>query len=310
MINIPKLTKDEIFQKLEYLRQLKEFDQEIYPEIDKIIQGIGNGKREGYFSDEDIKEISHYYGREFLANTLQGMALLKKFGYAGDFLMIDRIYTGDPPENSFYKSWDNYFQNQAAPSAVRNRKEYFKTIVTDRFSDCKELNILNVASGPARDLAELFAQKPKDFKLKVTCVEMDKFAIEYAKKVTHNFNEDIEYVNKNIFKFETEQKYDIVWSAGLFDYFDDKGFLFVLNKFKNWVKPKGEIVIGNFNSDHNPTRDYMEIFGEWFLNHRTESELINLGNQVGFNKDQISVNREEQNVNLFLHIKKNTDQNR
>jgi hypothetical protein len=32
------------------------------------------------------------------------MALLKKYGYAGDFLMIDKIYTGNTPKNPFFQS--------------------------------------------------------------------------------------------------------------------------------------------------------------------------------------------------------------
>ena len=78
-------------------------------------------------------------------------------------------------------------------------------------------------------LKELFERIEKT-KLQVTCVEMDNRAIEHAKSLNINHLEQIEFVNQNIFKFRTEEKYDIVWSAGLFDYFDDKGFKMVLRK--------------------------------------------------------------------------------
>ncbi len=46
----------------------------------------------------------------------------------------------------------------------------------------------------------------------------------------------------------------------------------------------------------------MELFGEWFLYHRTEEHLINLAEQAGFDKEKISIGRENEGVNLFLHL--------
>ena len=111
------------------------------------------------------------------------------------------------------------------------------------------------------------------------------------------------FVNKNILRHREEKKYDIIWSAGLFDYFNDKAFVMILKRFKDWIRNKGEIIIGNFNDNHNPSRDYMEIFGEWFLNHRTEEQLIQLAIESGFNENQVSIDREKENVNLFLHLR-------
>ena len=112
------------------------------------------------------------------------------------------------------------------------------------------------------------------------------------------------FIKKNIFRFNTEDKFDIIWSAGLFDYFDDKAFIMLLKKFRNWLKDDGEIIIGNFNENHNPSRAYMELFGEWHLNHRTDEQLYHLAKQAGYENQKISVGREPENVNLFLHLKK------
>ncbi len=101
----------------------------------------------------------------------------------------------------------------------------------------------------------------------------------------------------------TKQTFDLIWSAGLFDYFDDKLFAALLRRFRNYLKSGGEIVVGNFNQDHNPSRAYMEILGNWFLHHRTEQQLIDLAQKADFEHWQLSVNREPENVNLFLHIK-------
>lgn len=297
------LTQKDIITSLQKLQSKEVFHEEYYPQIDELIASISVLKKEGLISKKEIREISYYYGKAFLENTLQGAALLKKFGYAGDFLMIDNIYSNHFSDHPFYKSWDKYFQNQAAPKAVRNRKEYFKQLIKNKFHKRKTINLLNIASGPARDLAELYPILSHSQTLKTVCIETDESAIKYAKNLTHDFQEYIEYINANIFQFETKHKFDVIWSAGLFDYFSDRNFLTILKKCKDWCSSNGEIIIGNFNAAHNPTRDYMEIFGEWFLNHRTRKELIELGKVAGFEESEIFIYNEPENVNLFMHLK-------
>ncbi len=94
----------------------------------------------------------------------------------------------------------------------------------------------------------------------------------------------------------------MVWSAGLFDYFDDKIFTRLLKKIISWTKPGGEVIIGNF-SNRNPSRNYMELIGDWFLVHRTEEKLIEIARAAGAKTDNISVGKELEGVNLFLHVR-------
>jgi 2-polyprenyl-3-methyl-5-hydroxy-6-metoxy-1,4-benzoquinol methylase len=301
-ITLPVTGKD-IIPLLAMIKQKGSFSNEFYPVIDQLVATVGHLKSEDSINDGEMDEIRHFFGQDFLENTLQGMALLKKYGYAGDFMMIDKIYTGKSSSNQFFDSWDRYFQNHAAPKAVRNRKQYFKQLVLQKLEASQPLKLLNIASGPARDLLELYSEKQVGSKLETVCIEMDSHAIAYAEELTQAYAANIHFVNKNIFKFDTEEKFDLIWSAGLFDYFDDKAFVYVLSKFKNWVSPNGEIVIGNFNQSHNPSREYMELFGNWYLHHRSERELRALAIEAGFTESQLAIGQEAENVNLFLHIK-------
>ena len=85
------LTKQDIIPILHTIKQKGSFDHEYYPVIDKLVASLGHLKREGEIDETDITEIRHFFGQDFLENTLHGMALLKKYGYAGDFMMIDKI---------------------------------------------------------------------------------------------------------------------------------------------------------------------------------------------------------------------------
>jgi SAM-dependent methyltransferase len=92
-------------------------------------------------------------------------------------------------------------------------------------------------------------------------------AIQYAKNLLGIFRH-VQFTRANIFKFDTTDKFDLIWSAGLFDYFNDDDFVKVLSKIYSWCAPKGEVVIGNFSVE-NPTRSYMEKAYDWYLFHRT-----------------------------------------
>lgn len=77
------------------------------------------------------------------------------------------------------------------------------------------------------------------------------------------------------FKFRTNEHYLLIWAAGIFDYFDNDTFVRLLKRYLCFLDEKGELVIGNF-SPNNPTRNYMEIVGDWYLNHRSADKLISL----------------------------------
>lgn len=234
------------------------------------------------------------------ADSVIGHILQKPFGYAGDFRIIDRLYTFEASPN--FPKWGKYSLQTHGAKAVRNRKEYFKVILKQLARINPNAKILNVASGPARDIFEYLEENPK-CKFEFTCLDMDQRAIDYAKNLNKNHLGKIKFVEKNILRFQTDDKFDLIWSAGLFDYFKDKIFISLLERFKDYLKPNGEIVIGNFNEDHNPSRNYMEVLGDWFLYHRSKSKLLQLGVQAGFSLQNLQIGREIENVNLFMHMR-------
>jgi len=281
------------------LKQIPQFKDLI--EVENFVEKIIKQFKEGQITRADMSEILNGFGKDYFNKSVQGYAYKKPYGYAGDFKVIDMMYTYHKTEDSEYLIWDEYFHQHAAPQAVRNRKTYFKNLLAKKSESAEDLELLNIASGPARDILEFYNEN-KNSTVKTTCVEMDPNAVVYAKALNKAHLNKIEFETANIFKFRTEKKFDVIWSAGLFDYFEDKAFVLVLKKMKNWIRESGEIIIGNFNQNHNPSRDYMEIFGDWYLHHRTKEQLVQLALQSGFDPEFVRVGQEEEKVNLFLHI--------
>jgi len=235
------------------------------------------------------------------SESIIGHILHKPYGYAGDFRIIDRLYTFDASPN--FPKWGKYSLQTHGARAVRNRKDYFKVILDQLAEINPHAHILNVASGPARDIYEYLKDNPKS-KFQFTCLDMDDRAITYAKNLNAAHLDKISFIEKNIIRFRTEEKFDLIWSAGLFDYFKDKIFVALLNRFSAYLKQNGEIVIGNFNEDYNPSRNYMEVLGDWFLYHRSSCKLQQLGVEAGFTLNNLQIGREIENVNLFMHLRK------
>jgi len=292
-----KLVLSRYSEKLSSIRSPKDFYK-----IDEIINQLSHLVSIGELTQEDLSGFLKIEMSQIIYGTLQGQALLKPFGYAGDFSIIDKIYTRYTSADSAKIIWDQYFHTTSAVNAVRNRKSYFKQLVKEQIKGKSQISILNLASGPCRDVKELMDEVGPEVSIEMTCVDMDERAIDYGTQVLGEYASQVKFVNKNILRYTPESKYNLVWSAGLFDYFDDRVFTHLLGRAIGWVKPRGSLVIGNFNEDHNPSRAYMELFGEWYLNHRTEDQLIDLAKQAGAKRENISVGKEEENVNLFLSI--------
>lgn len=235
-------------------------------------------------------------------NCMQGLGFLKPHGYAGDFEMIDRIYTYWVSSDPQLRRWDEYFHSHSAPCAVRNRKAYFHQML----NHCSvrrnghEVWVLNLGSGPARDVYEYMC---KSERLNFHCVDMDHKAIRYAQEVCKEYLHRVEFSEQNILRMKCIRKYDLIWSSGLFDYFSDRLFKVALKRLLALVRQGGEIVIGNF-SETNPSRVYMEAVGDWKLEYRSANNLMDMAQAVGIPKSNIYVDSEPEGVNLFLHIAK------
>lgn len=237
--------------------------------------------------------------------TIQGHAYLKPYGYAGDFHLIDKIYTNWTSQDEDLKRWDEFFHTQAGAKAVRNRKEYFIRLVHQmeqlrKMQMQESTKILNIGSGPGRDVKEYFDLYPNSNAM-IECADLDQNAIDYAQELCSEHLDRVHFINKNIFRFKPKSQFDLIWSAGLFDYFSDRQFIMLIRQLRNYVKKGGEIVIGNFSTEH-PSRVYMEKIGHWYLEHRSKEKLKELAILAGANEESVSVSQEKEGVNLFLHI--------
>ncbi|MEN3941113.1 class I SAM-dependent methyltransferase [Prosthecobacter sp. SYSU 5D2] len=276
-----------------------------YSVLNRAVRHLGDAVRGGSLYQNEVSAYILDLTQNHLQGTMQAQALERKYGYSGDFEIIDHIYTRHTNPDPKLRLWDLFFHSQAAPVAVRNRKGYFQDLMQSHLDNQQgkgPLAVLNVASGPARDVRE-FLQNNPEAQVSMDCVDMDAHAIQYARKLCSPWASKLTFHHRNVLRFVPTRGYHLTWSAGLFDYLSDRVFVHVLKAMMAVTQPGGEVVIGNF-SDFNPSRDYMELLGHWQLIHRSRETLTTLAARAGASPDQVQIFWEPEGVNYFLHIRR------
>ncbi len=270
-------------------------DKEDYQPIFDIVDSLNS---------EDIDKTRDLMKPILNPNTIIGFSYTKPFGYNGDFFIIEKIYQRYINQNSKYRKWDEYFHEFPAAIAVVNRKTLAKEIFQKLNDEACGLsrNVLILGSGPVSETFEFF-ENNNDSPLLFDMIDLDKRAIAYAKTKSKKYLSSMTFYNKNVIRFVPDKKYDLIWSAGLFDYFKAKHFVYLLKKYYEFLNEGGEMIIGNFNIE-NPSKKIMEILGDWFLHHRSVEELKSYARQAGISEDNIDVFQEPLGINLFLRVRK------
>jgi hypothetical protein len=237
----------------------------------------------------------------------------KPRGYAGDFEMMNQIYRNDSFANSLFGAcMENAVQRFAEPTAVRNRSLFLQNkIIALVEKENKQYNILSVASGPAEEV-RLAIEKLDQEKLNMITFNMldqDEEALKYAQKnIREKANElgkkiNINLINKGIKEILTyglNQHFDLIYSAGLFDYFTDPVASKACKSLSSHLNSKGTLIIGNFNAISTNWFGMLALF-DWSLILRTEADLKRLFFLNGY---ETHVEAEEKQINLFCTMKK------
>lgn len=254
-------------------------------------------------SDEKLKlEFYNVLKPILTLDTLLGFTFLKPHGYAGDFQLVNLIHTNHITDIEHLRAWDVMYQQLAASVALRNRKAYLNKFLDEEYEAKGYLRVLNLGSGPCRDIREFMDERP-NIKIDIDCVDSDISAIAYAKDLCGRYSDNVHFQHKNALRYRTDIEYDVVWSAGMFDYFNDKIFKALTKRFYNFLKPGGVLALGNINTT-NPHRIAMEVFGQWYLHHRSENDLKMLISESDIPSNCVSFNTEPTTVNIFAHVRK------
>ncbi len=253
-----------------------------------------------------------------LASPFMRRAFEKPLGYAGDYEMMNMLYRDHAEgESIFSRVLNLYVTQEPAAIANINRLELLgtKIRVAVQRRGGKRARIASIGCGPAREISRLLEQSPQlGPYLDVALVDQEPRAIEFGERtlapLAAKVGARVVFLGESVRRLLTAKtlsaalgERDLVYSAGLFDYLNQRSFVALLGSLYESVVPGGELTIGNVAKD-NPTRWWMEYALDWYLHHRTPEELLELGRTLDPVPANIEVESEPLGVNLFLTARK------
>jgi hypothetical protein len=260
-------------------------------------------------------ELWNIAGQSLALGSLQVHARTKPAGYPGDYRMLYRLCTRDCQGTGLARAFDEYFQNHAAPQAVRNRAEVIASAFLEvaRDGSREKVQVISYGSGPAYELycgLQVLGEAHRR-RVRILLLDIDPHALDFAAAQLQPAlpAEHITCRRVNLRRFPRHARPgelavgDFIFCAGFLDYLNDDEACALLSLLWNRLAERGRLLVFNF-SEPNPSRAYMEWFGNWYLNHRTEAQLGQLAEVAGVPARRREVGREPAGINLFLRAGK------
>jgi CRP-like cAMP-binding protein len=263
------------------------------------------------------KAIGAYVFREtfsfFMLSRFLDRAYTKPRGYAGDFFTIEMIYedqaAGDGRLGRYIDRWS---LDSVGSRAVKNRRGVLNAAIKEvaRGNDGATTHVTSLASGPAREIFDLFAGGSAP-DLKATCIDIDNQALSYAAGIAAKLgvSDRINLAQDNIVRLSygrgntVLKPQHMIYSIGLIDYLEDDHVVSLLNWIHDKLLPGGTAVVGNF-AKGNLDKAFMDHVLEWELIHRSPDDLRGLFGRSLFKGVPVDVEAEEAGVNLFAFARK------
>ena len=219
----------------------------------------------------------------------------KPLGYAGDYLMVDMILRS-PYEGptSYAKIINKVTLRSDTAEAHRNRIIELTQLLENearRASDLRRpIRVLNIGCGPAVELQRLLAKSWLSDQIDLTLIDFNEPTLEFAETklreiaLEHSRKTKMQFVHRSVHELlkqalraqnPPEEKYDLVYCAGLFDYLNDKVCSRLTQLFYRWLNPGGAVMVTNVHADQ-PVRGFMEHLQEWSLVLRNEQQMADL----------------------------------
>lgn len=200
----------------------------------------------------------------------------KPRGYAGDAEMMDYLYFRQPPADCSNLGKKMFKATTASHTgkSVRWRRRHIAALINKLAGTHKKVSVLSVACGHCRE-SELLKQRTRDTLRNFTALDQDD---ESLRVVQETFEGPLTTLCRNVVNGSRDAKlknFHFVYSAGLFDYLDDRVAKLVSTTLLKRARPGGTVLIANFTPD-NWARGYMESFMDWQLKLRSKEDMRRL----------------------------------
>jgi SAM-dependent methyltransferase len=220
-------------------------------------------------------------------------AFEKPRGYAGDAPMLDLVYQDvrndaitDGALTRQGRRLHEWIVEQPACRSVQRRRDILAALIDQEVERNGAKRILSIACGHLREAQKSFAVSTKRVE---EFVALDQDAESLAIVDREQRQANVRAVKSSVRRLLTSPSmfgaFDLVYSAGLFDYLSDQVARALVRVMFELLRPGGQMLIANFAPD---LRDigYMEAVMDWKLIYRDEAAVTALA--AGVPHDRIA----------------------
>lgn len=254
-----------------------------------------------------------------LVSPFMFRSFTKPLGYAGDYEMVNMML-GEPCRgpNTLAKVLNAAAVRADAPRAHRNRitmlTEYLVEETRRVVENSRSFRALNIGCGPASEVQRMLESSWLSDRADFELVDFNQPTLDYAESQISEairanrrdtrVNYRLKSVN-DLIKEATGQAtyetstYDVVYCAGLFDYFGDPTCEGLIDLFYQWTAPGGLVMVTNVTPGHS-TEYFMSHVLEWNLKLRDEQQMLSLAPKGA----DVTTKLDETGANVFMLIRK------
>ena len=249
----------------------------------------------------------------------------KPLGYAGDYEMVNMMFTNPFQGGSlFAKVLNLWFLEQAPAEAHRNRIKFLVERIEEAALQAartgRVAQITSIGCGPAHEVQQFLKSSQLADHAHFRLVDFNEETVNYTTKLLQSLKQkyhrrtQIDVIRKSVHQILKEagraaarpaaMSFDLAYCAGLYDYLTDQTCHRLTNILFDTVVPGGTFISTNVDRS-NPRRLTMDYLMDWHLIYRTGSQLAQLKpDRVG--QDEGAVSADFTGVNIYYVAKKTT----
>jgi hypothetical protein len=261
------------------------------------------------------------------ACPLNRRAYEKPLGYAGDFRMMELVFTEElGGEGLFGRFLHSICQNYTLARAVVGREAVVRQAigaVAERPAE-GPARVLALAAGPAIELRRFLHETTSlNRPMELILLDQDRFAHEAAhRQLTRVLLEQhkgllpatvrcLHFSVRQLLRPQTAEEQsvvedslanlDLIYSAGLYDYLPERVASALTRVLFRQLRKGGRLLLGNLVETPDSTWVMDYVWG-WPLIYRTEASMLRLADSVNSDKVSVQIGRDVTGRCLFLDV--------
>ncbi len=226
-------------------------------------------------------------------------------GYSGDADILDYMYgyrKPGPNTSQLGRSIFEFTTNTPAPVSVRERRQILAKKIDEISAVTQGTRVLSVACGHLREAHLSTAVQNREIEHFVA-LDQDPLSLEVVRREFQGLN--VEPVCMSVKRLLTDRvdlgAFDLVYSAGLYDYLPDPVATALTARLFAMVRPGGKLIIANFAPC---LRDigYLETFMQWQLVYRNDVAVTTFVSRLNGSSGDLRVYGDSRGDVLYLEL--------